>query len=200
MVIKKLYNYILFRSNNILFSCIYNLRSFLSALLYVLSELESLIVRPNGNPILRKVFLRINNIKFGKCCFFGHGFHLYKSNAQLVIGERVCIGENGGIYLHDDIEIGDDFLAAPGLTINNGSHNIETLEPTSAKIKIGDRVWCGVNVTIVAGANIGDDCVIGANSLVLSDIPARSLAVGIPARIIRQNIRTSSNVWSCYTH
>jgi acetyltransferase-like isoleucine patch superfamily enzyme len=176
------------------------LKNFMCALLYVLSELESLIVRPNGNPSLRRAFLRINNIRFGKYCFFGHGFHLYKSNAQLVIGERSCFGENCGIYLHDDIEIGDDFLAAPRLTINNGSHNIETLEPTSAKVRIGNRVWCGVNVTIVAGANIGDDCVIGANSLVLSDIPPRSLAVGIPARIIKQNIRTTPKVWSCYTN
>lgn len=196
---KKIFKYTLSQSNNILLSCFFNLKVFLSALFYVLSELESLIVRPNGNISLRKAFLRINNIKFGKDCFFGHGFHLYKSNAQLVIGERSCFGENCGIYLHDDIEIGDDFLAAPGLTINNGSHNIETLSPTSAKVRIGNRVWCGVNVTIVAGANIGDDCVIGANSLVLSDIPPRSLAVGIPAKIIKQDIRASAKVWSCYT-
>lgn len=176
-----------------------NLKVITIALLYILSELESLIVRPSGYTFFRRAFLRINKIKFGKYCFFGNGFRLYKSStASLIIGERACFGENTGLYVHDHIEIGEDFLAAPGLTVNNGSHNIDTLEPTSSKIAIGSRVWCGVNVTIVAGASIGDDCVIGANSLVRSSIPPCSLAVGVPAKIIKRNIRESKEIWGCY--
>jgi maltose O-acetyltransferase len=198
MVIKKVY----FQLSNYLYSIFFNiyyiLEKLTSAFFYVLSELESLIIRPSGYPFFRRAFLRINKIKFGKYCFFGHGFHLYKSNASLIIGDRACFGENCGLYVHDHIEIGEDFLAAPGLTINNGSHNIETLEPTSSKITIGDRVWCGVNVTIIAGASIGNDCVIGANSLVRSNIPPFSLAVGVPIKIIKRNIRESTEIWRCY--
>jgi maltose O-acetyltransferase len=198
MVIKKVHFYLSNYLRSIFFDIYDILEKLMNAFLYVLSELESLIVRPSGHPFFRRAFLRINKVKFGKYCFFGHGFRLYKSDASLIIGDRACFGENCGLYVHDHIEIGEDFLAAPGLTINNGSHNIETLEPTSSKITIGDRVWCGVNVTIIAGASIGNDCVIGANSLVRSNIPPSSLAVGVPARIIKRNIRDSTEVWRCY--
>jgi len=170
-----------------------------SAVFYIISEFESLIVRPDGTPFFRRLFLKFNNVKFGRYCFFGGGFRLYKEEAELSIGERACFGENCGIYVHQNIDIGDDFLAAPGLTINNGTHNIETLEPSGSPIKIGNRVWCGVNVTILAGAKIGDDCIIGANSLVRSEIPARSIAVGTPAKVIKTEIRGSNKVWSCYS-
>jgi acetyltransferase-like isoleucine patch superfamily enzyme len=198
MVIKNLYYYLNKHLYSIFFNIYDTLKKLTIAFLYVFSELESLIVRPSGYPLFRRAFLKINEVKFGKYCFFGHGFHLYKSDASLNIGERACFGENCGLYIHDHVEIGEDFLAAPGLTINNGSHNIETLEPTSSKITIGDRVWCGVNVTVVAGASIGNDCVIGANSLVRSNIPSCSLAVGVPARIIKRNIRESTEIWRCY--
>lgn len=181
-------------------SILETIRVISSALLYTASEFESLLLAPPKYPLLRRLFLHVNNVKFGRHCFFGNGFHLYKSNASLVLGERVCFGEKCGIYAHGDIEIGDDFLAAPGLTINSGSHELKSLYPTTSLIKIGSRVWCGVNVTILSGAAIGDDCIIGANSLVRDVIPSGSVAVGIPAKIIKLEIRESKKVWSCYTN
>jgi acetyltransferase-like isoleucine patch superfamily enzyme len=199
MVIKKTYIYGRSYFYSFLLEIYDYLKKLITAFFYILSELESLVVTPSGYPFFRRVFLKINKVKFGKYCFFGHGLHLYKSDADFVIGDRACFGENCGIYIHGDLEIGEDFLAAPGLTINSGSHDIRTLKPISSKIMIGDRVWCGVNVTIVAGANIGHDCIIGANSLVLNDIPAYSLAVGVPARIIKKNIREpSTEIWRVY--
>ena len=52
-------------------------------------------------------------------------------------------------------------------------------------MKIGNRVWCGVNVTILGGVTIGDDVVLGAGSVVVKDIPANCIAVGVPAQKIR---------------
>ncbi|HEX7757448.1 MAG TPA: DapH/DapD/GlmU-related protein, partial [Niabella sp.] len=53
-------------------------------------------------------------------------------------------------------------------------------------VTIGNNVWVGGNATILPGVTIGDNCVIGAGSVVTKDIPANSLAVGNPARVIRQ--------------
>jgi acetyltransferase-like isoleucine patch superfamily enzyme len=166
-------------------------------LLYIASEFESLTLRPNHSNHLRRAFLRSKGVEFGLPCYFGKGFRLFKG-AALTIGKRACFGENCGIYVHADISIGEDFLAAPGLTINNGSHELATLQPRSETLSIGHRVWCGVNVTLVAGAQIGDDCVIGSNSLVMGRIPANSVALGSPAKVIRTNIRSGAKVWSCY--
>lgn len=172
---------------------------FLGAVLLVLSEFESKVLRPHERTWLRYAYLRNRGVRFSTPCYFSQGFRLYRS-APLRIGPRACFGENCGLYIHDEVVIGSDFIAAPGLTINNGSHDPATLQPSATPITIGDRVWLGVNVTLVAGAQLGDDCVIGANSLVMTPIPARSLAVGSPARVIRSNLRPAENpqVWSGY--
>jgi acetyltransferase-like isoleucine patch superfamily enzyme len=173
----------------------------LQAVLFQISELESITLRPHERTFWRWMFLHLKGVNFTRPCYIGHGFNLYNTQQfTLQIGERCCIGERAGIYVHSDIEIGSDFLAAPGLTINNGSHDLASLRPKGENLRIGNRVWCGVNVTIVAGAEIGDDCVIGANSLVMTKIPSGSVAVGSPARVLHSNIRDSDapDIWSPY--
>jgi acetyltransferase-like isoleucine patch superfamily enzyme len=55
----------------------------------------------------------------------------------------------------------------------------------SSPTKIGDRVWIGANVTILKGVTIGNDAVVGAGSVVTKDIPAKAIAVGNPAKVIK---------------
>ena len=56
--------------------------------------------------------------------------------------------------------------------------------PSHAKVKIGDNVWLGRNVTICKGVTIGNNCIIGIGSVVTKDIPANSIAVGVPAKVV----------------
>ena len=113
------------------------------------------------------------------------------------MGRRLAIGENSSIVNHSDIDIGDDFISAGGLVLNSGSHDPVTLEPVCDNIKIGNRVWCGQNVTILKGVEIGDDVVIGAGSLVLASVPSNSIVAGSPARLIRPLNRPSiMQLWS----
>jgi acetyltransferase-like isoleucine patch superfamily enzyme len=98
--------------------------------------------------------------------------------------------------VHERITIGDDFLTAGNLYINSGSHDLDTLEPRSRAITIGNRVWIGANSTVVAGANIGSNVVIGAGSLVRGTIPSNHFAAGVPARPIRSICREGRSLWS----
>jgi acetyltransferase-like isoleucine patch superfamily enzyme len=50
---------------------------------------------------------------------------------------------------------------------------------------VGDNVWCGANVVITSGVTVGERCVIGANSVVTTDLPPYSIAAGAPARVLR---------------
>lgn len=61
-------------------------------------------------------------------------------------------------------------------------------EPTRP-IVIGNKVWIGTNVTVLKGVKIGDGCVIAAGSLVTKDIPANCLAGGVPAKVIKENVK-----------
>ena len=53
-------------------------------------------------------------------------------------------------------------------------------------ISVGRNTWFGANVTVLPGVTIGEDCVVGANTLVTTDIPDKSLVLGSPGRVVRK--------------
>ncbi|MGD0915990.1 MAG: acyltransferase [Thermodesulfobacteriota bacterium] len=151
---------------------------------WLLSELEVVFSRPGNSIFLRRIFLRLNKVKFGKALWIGPGFELILPE-YLSLGERCALGGSVKIENFAMINIGDDFTGSSGLFLASGSHDPVSMAPKNRPIIIGDRVYCGVNVTILSGVTIGNDVVIGAGSLVCSDIPSNTLAVGVPARVIK---------------
>jgi serine O-acetyltransferase len=97
------------------------------------------------------------------------------------IGRRLNIEHSGGIVIHGLSIIGDDCIIRQGVTIGNR----RLLAPYDAPI-LGDRVNVGAGAKIIGKLHIGNDVDIGANAVVISDVPSHSLAVGVPARIIRR--------------
>lgn len=94
------------------------------------------------------------------------------------IGRRLRIEHFGGIIISGDAVIGDDVVLRHGVTIGL-KHTHERGAP-----RIGNRVDIGAGAKIIGNIVIGDDAVIGANAVVLKNVPAGALAVGVPARII----------------
>jgi serine O-acetyltransferase len=94
------------------------------------------------------------------------------------IGQRLKFEHFGGIIISGDTVLGDDVVVRNGVTIGLR----RTAEPGSPVI--GNRVDIGTGAKLLGAITIGDDAVIGANAVVLCDVPAGALAVGIPARII----------------
>lgn len=89
------------------------------------------------------------------------------------------------------IEIGDHVFLHQGTAILSHDwaswcfvNKYNDFIPSHAKIRIGNNVWLGENVTILKGVSIGDDVVIGCGSIVTKDIPSNSVAVGVPAKVI----------------
>jgi maltose O-acetyltransferase len=88
------------------------------------------------------------------------------------------------------IVIGDDLQMGPAVQLYTAYHPLDRAMRVAGweaakPIRIGDGVWIGGGAIILPGVTIGDGCVIGAGSIVVRDVPAGSLAVGNPARIIR---------------
>ncbi|MGO4256765.1 sugar O-acetyltransferase [Marmoricola sp. RAF53] len=113
----------------------------------------------------------------------------YGSN--ITIGDRVFA--NYGLTALDcaPITIGADTQIGPHVQLLTPTHPLDADERRSkveaaAPIAIGSNVWLGGGVIVLAGVTIGDNAVIGAGSVVVRDIPANVVAVGNPARVIRQ--------------
>lgn len=95
------------------------------------------------------------------------------------VGRRVLIEHQGGIVIHGCAEIGDGCIIRQGVTLGNRHMNA----PFAAPI-LGARVNVGAGAKILGRIEIGNDASIGANSVVLEGVPAGSVAVGIPARVL----------------
>jgi serine acetyltransferase len=95
------------------------------------------------------------------------------------VGQRVIFEHQHGIVIHGNAVIGDDCIIRQGVTLGN-----KTLDKPYDAPRLGNRVNVGAGAKIVGAVVIGDDASIGANSVVLRDVPAGSVAVGIPAKIL----------------
>ena len=96
------------------------------------------------------------------------------------------------MVVKDGLTIGDRSLFGEYVSIHDETHTIENgkvkdrNEFEAKRITIGSDVWVGAKATILPGVTIGDRCIIGANAVVTKDIPEGSVAVGIPARVIKR--------------
>ena len=105
------------------------------------------------------------------------------------IGTRVFINQNCTLYDLGGVDIGDDVMIGPNVSLITSGHPIAPSQRraavTAAPIVIGKNVWIAAGVTIIGGVTIGENSVIAAGSVVTRDVPADSLAGGNPARLIR---------------
>ena len=106
------------------------------------------------------------------------------------IGRRAFINYNCVFLDCALIEIGDDLQMAPAVQLYTATHPLDRASRAAGleyarPIRIGSGVWIGGGAIVLPGVTIGDGCVVGAGSVVTHDLPAGSLAVGNPARIIR---------------
>lgn len=97
---------------------------------------------------------------------------------ETTIGRRLRIEHFGGIIISGDAVLGDDVVVRNGVTIG-----LRRTGERGAPV-LGHRVDVGAGAKILGPIRIGDDAVVGANAVVLQDVPAGALAVGVPARII----------------
>jgi lipopolysaccharide O-acetyltransferase len=111
----------------------------------------------------------------------GMGAHISAAR-QVVIEEYVLLGRN--VYISDHAH------AYENITVPISQQGINRIAP----VTIGRETWLGENVVVLPGVTIGKHCVIGANSVVNRSIPEFSVAVGSPARVIKQ-YNSNSGCW-----
>ncbi len=119
---------------------------------------------------------------------------LVEDMPHITIGKRCFFCYRLSMLAGADITVGDDVLVASDVSIISHNHGIdpESKEPymkqklETAPVSIGDNCWIGDKVIILPGVSIGKGCVIGGGAIVTRDVPDYSIAVGNPARVIKQ--------------
>lgn len=114
----------------------------------------------------------MGQVTLGDGVFFNRGCHVVVREG-LTVGDHTLFGE--GVSIHDDNHI-------PGL----GPEPIASRGFTARPIVIGANVWVGAKVVILPGVRIGDNAVVAAGAVVTRDVPPRTIAGGVPARVIHE--------------
>lgn len=110
---------------------------------------------------------------------FGRNIHIGKN---VFINSCCQFQDQGGIYIADGCLIGHSVVMA---TLNHDFAPERRQYLHHAPIRLGKGVWVGAHATITAGVTIGDNAVIAAGAVVTKDVPANTVAVGVPAKIIK---------------
>ncbi|MBQ6681159.1 MAG: sugar O-acetyltransferase [Prevotella sp.] len=110
---------------------------------------------------------------------------------QISLGKRFFANFNLVVLDEAPVTIGDDCFIGPNVSIYTACHSTDpaernTREEWALPVTIGNNVWIGGSVTILPGVTIGDNVTIGAGSVVVKDIPAGSIAVGNPCKVVRR--------------
>lgn len=143
-------------------------------------------------PFLRTIIFKIIFLKFGSKSYIDYTT-FWRYSKKISIGDNVSINRGCKFYasyfVKDAyIEIGNNVVIAPDVTFYSAGHNYKycDLPDIASSIIIEDYVWIGGKTIVLPGVRIGKGAVIGAGSVVSKDIPPFSIAVGNPAKIIKE--------------
>jgi len=138
---------------------------------------------------------RSHAISVGTGSEIGHGVRIKAGfDGTIIIGKNVLIDDYTFISAHKSIRVGDNSMISAQCYLVDFCHKMPLSDKKSRSysgmyvsdaIRIGSNVWIGTHAVILPGVTVGDRAVIGAGSVVTKDVPADSVAVGNPAKIIR---------------
>lgn len=128
-------------------------------------------------------------------CWMKYGEQQF--NPSITIGNQCLIGEYCHITACNKISIGDNLLTGRYVYISDNSHGDLSWEQikmppikrelvSKGEVVIGNNVWLGDKVTILAGVHIGDNVIVAANAVITKDVPSFCVVAGVPAKIVKE--------------
>ena len=134
-------------------------------------------------------------VKLGKGCVIAQSQLRTYYGGQITIGSNTTIHADCEFFAHEgsNITIGENCLIAKRTIIMTRKHTFDDpgqriidQKMTNEDVTVGSDVWTGLGTKILPGVKIGNGCVIGTSAVVTKDIPEKSIAVGIPAKVIKK--------------
>jgi acetyltransferase-like isoleucine patch superfamily enzyme len=141
-------------------------------------------------------------VRLGRFVWIGDGSKIRCHEGEVEIGEKTVMGQECTISAYRRVRIGEQCVIADRAMFIDFDHGIVEVErPIRVQgiymrdVEVGNNVWIGYGACILRGVRVGDNSVIGTNSVVTKDVPANAVVGGIPARIIRMREAPRELCW-----
>jgi acetyltransferase-like isoleucine patch superfamily enzyme len=143
----------------------------------------------------RNVVLQIGprgRIELGRWSWLGHGTKIRCHEGVVSVGAKTVLGQDCTISAYQHVSIGRECVIADRVMLIDFDHGtVEVDRPIRLQgiykrdVRVGNNVWIGYGACILRGVTVGDNAVIGTNSVVTKDVPANAVVGGVPARVLR---------------
>jgi acetyltransferase-like isoleucine patch superfamily enzyme len=131
-------------------------------------------------------------VTLGRWSWLGHGCKVRAHEGEISIGAKSVLGQECTISAYQHVSIGRECIVADRAMLIDFDHGVVEVERPIREqgiykrdVRVGHNVWMGYGACVLRGVTVGDNCVIGTNSVVTRDIPANAVVGGVPARVIR---------------
>src|SRR5881392_2002954 len=145
---------------------------------------------------------RHGKVRFGRFVWVGDGTKIRCHEGEVTIGDKTVLGQECTISAYQHVRIGEQCVIADRAMFIDFDHGAAEVErPIRVQgiykrdVDIGSNVWIGYGACILRGVRVGDNAVIGTNSVVTRDVPANAVVGGVPARILRMRETPKTLRW-----
>jgi len=131
-------------------------------------------------------------VVLGRWSWLGHGTKVRAHEGEVLIGAKSVLGQECTISAYQHVSIGRECIVADRVMLIDFDHGVVEVERPirlqgiyKRDVNVGHNVWIGYGACILRGVSVGDNSVIGTNSVVTKDLPENAVAAGAPARVLR---------------
>jgi acetyltransferase-like isoleucine patch superfamily enzyme len=141
-------------------------------------------------------------VSFGRFVWLGRGTKIRCHEGEVEIGDKTVLGQECTISAYRRVRIGEQCVIADRAMFIDFDHGVVEVERPIRKqgiykreVEIGSNVWIGYGACILRGVRVGDNSIIGTNSVVTKDVPANAVVAGVPAKVIRMREAPKTLRW-----
>jgi acetyltransferase-like isoleucine patch superfamily enzyme len=141
-------------------------------------------------------------LTLGRWSWLGHGCKVRVHEGEVTIGAKTVLGQECTISAYQHVSIGRECIVADRVMMIDFDHGVvEAERPIREQgiykrdVHVGHNVWIGYGACILRGITVGNNCVVGTNSVVTKDVPDNAVVAGLPARVIRMREAPKTFKW-----
>jgi len=142
-------------------------------------------------------------LEFGRFVWIGDDTKIRCHEGRVEIGQKTVMGQECTISAYQRVRIGEQCVIADRAMFIDFDHGVVEVERPIRQqgiykrdVEVGSNVWIGYGACILRGVRVGDNSIVGTNSVVTKDVPANAVVAGIPARVIRLRETPQELRWS----